>query len=725
MSRSVFLGLVLLVLVGGAAFGQDPGLPDSLIFGNLDGSIILASLNTDVVISVWAKTDDSVAFVHIPLGTDNDYIATRLGGQVFAPLTSWDDISFLTPNYDYPTNGISSQSILGWSDLYGGPNPMLHTNYAWVRIAEFRMHTTSDVNILGDTMETFPGANPQNGTLIFSDASGTFNWVPVTRYAKLYFPPNNPPVFNSPSSGSITVDEGFEVSYVVDCTDEDDDSMTLNVDFSGTGYTFQQLINVPGHIQYRFRWVVPQGADSTYSLTFTVDDGQGGVVDCNIDMAITRSGLVAASMTAVPGASIVMPVSLNNSGSTSSVGAFEILLGWNYEVLTLSSVTRSSRLSTWEYFNANIDDAGPGTVRVVGLANNYGGPFAPPLAPGTGTIFNLNFALSSDEGLIGATLPVVFLTQDVTDNTLADSSGYLLIHPELTDGSVRVIGPGQVTVGDINLNGIPYETGDVVLFINHLINPTMFPFTSVQIQASDINSDGIPRTVADLVLLLNIVNGNIPPPPKPDIGDALVEFSLPETGDGGFELLMNSSVPVAAVLTRIDHRGVELGAIQNQSDLQFAYHDDGQVLSVLIYDQSVSRVISGESRLLSFRALGSYQAGTIVIAEMQASDQGGRLVSSRPAVPREYALFESYPNPFNSATKIGFALAAEGRVSIDIFDINGRMVRNLLNADYKPGRYEVVWDGRDNVGSAVVSGIYFYRMKINEFSEVRKATLIK
>jgi len=725
MSRSVLLGLVLLVLVGGAAYGLDPGLPDSLIFGNLDGSVILASLNSDVVISVWAKTDDSVAFVHIPLGTDNDYIATRLGGQVFAPLTQWDDVSFLSPNYNYPTTGISSQSLLGWSDLYGGPNPSLHTNYAWVRVAEFRMRTTSDVNILGDTMATFPGANPQNGTLIFSDASGTYNWVPATIYAKLYFPPNNPPVFTSPSGGNITVDEGFEVSYIVDCTDEDDDPMTLAVDFSGSGYTFQQLINQPGHIQYRFRWVVPQGADSAYGLTFTVDDGQGGIVNLNIGLTISRSGLVAASMTAVPGASIVMPVALNNTGSTSRVGAFEILLGWNYQVLTLSSVTRSSRLSSWEYFYANINDGGPGTVRVVGLANNYGGPFAPPLAPGTGTIFNLNFALAADEGLIGATLPVVFLTQDITDNTLADSSGYLLVHPELTDGSVRVVGPGQVTVGDINLNGIPYETADVVLFINHLINPTMFPFTSVQIQASDINSDGIPRTVADLVLLLNIVNGNIPPPPKPDVENAIVEFSLPETGDGGFELSMNSTVPVAAVLVRIDHRGVELGAIQNHSELQLAHHDDGQVLSVLLFDQSASRAVSGDGRLLSFRALGLYRSGSITLAETQASDQSGRLLSSRPAVPREYALFESYPNPFNSSTKIGFSLAAGGRVLIDVFDINGRAVRHLLNADYEPGRYEVVWDGRDNAGADVVSGIYFYRMKINGFGEVKKTTLIK
>ncbi len=725
MSRSVLLGLVLLVLVGGAAYGQDPGLPDSLVFGNLDGSVILASLNSDVVISVWVKTDDSVAFIHIPLGTDDDYIDTRLGGQFFAPLTSWDDISFLAPNYDYPTTGISSQSILGWSDLYGGPNPYLHTNYAWVRVAEFRLHTTSDVNILGDTTATFPGANPQNGTLVFSDASGTYNWVPATIYARLYFPPNNPPVFTSPSGGNVTVDEGFEVSYIVDCTDEDNDSMTLAVNFSGSGYTFQQLINQPGHIQYRFRWIVPPGADSAYSLTFTVDDGQGGIVNLDIGLTITRPGLVAASMTAVPGASIVLPVALNNSGSSSLVGAFEILLGWNYQVLTLSSVTRSSRLSTWEYFNANIDDAGPGTVRVVGLANNYGGPFAPPLPPGTGTIFNLNFALAADEGLIGATLPVVFLTQDISDNTLADSSGYLLVHPELTDGSVHVIGPGQVTVGDINLNGIPYETADVVLFINHLINPTMFPFTSVQIQASDINSDGIPTTVADLVMLLNIVNGNIPPPPKPDVENAIVEFGLPETGNGGFELFMNSSVPVAAVLVRIDHRGVELSALQNHSELQLAYHDDGQVLSLLLYDQSASRAVCGDSRLLSFRALDSYPAGSVTLVETQAADQSGRLLSSRPAVPSQYALFESYPNPFNSSTRIGFSLAAAGRVLIDVFDINGRIVRRLMNANYEPGRYEVVWDGRDNSGADVVSGIYFYRLKVNDFAEVKKTTLIK
>jgi hypothetical protein len=725
MARTVIFGLLVLALAGGACFAQDPGQPDSIIFGNVDGSMFLASLNADMIIPVWAKTDDSVAFVHCPLGSHNQYITNRNGGTIFTPLTLWDDCSFLAPNVDYPIAGVTNQSLIGWADIGGQPNPILLTNYAWVKIAEFRIHTTSDPTVLGDTTELFPGANQQNGTLIFSDATGSFNWIPKAKYAKIYFPPNDPPVYTSPTGGTYEANRGFEVAYTVDCTDPNGDPLILTVDFPDPNYTWQQLINVAGHIRYKFSWVIPNDADSSYNLRFTVNDGQGGVVNRDLVINVSNVGLVIGSTSAIPGASIQIPVSLNNSGYTSKVGAFEILIHWDSQILTLSSVTRTGRLGSWEYFHVTMNDAGPGSARIVGIADMVNGPVMPPLAPGSGAILNLNFAVSAQENWIGVHAPIQFLTQDLTDNTLADSSGYVLVYPGLTDGGVNVLGPGQVLMGDINLNGIAYETADFVLFVNHLINPSAFPFTSVQTQATDINTDGLTLTVADLVYLLNIINGNILPPLKPAENSASVEL-LVANNNGVLNIQANSNTEIAALYVKINHAGLTLAQPHALCGLEMAYFDNGQTMTVLMYDPECHGLPQGESPLFnSAITAGSAEIGSISITEIQAADPQGRLVGSTAKMPDAYELFGSYPNPFNSTTKISFAIANKAYVDLDIFDVTGRLVKRLAESEFPAGRHELLWNGQDDNNQNVASGIYFYRIKVDNFTEVNKTTLIK
>jgi hypothetical protein len=725
MARTIVFGLLVLALAGGVCFAQDPLQPDSIVFGNLDGSLMLASLNSDLVIPVWVKTDDSVAFIHCPLATENEYIVSRNGGVLYAPLNAWDDCSFIDPDINYPSAGLTSQSILGWSDLYGQPNPVLLTDYMWVKVAEFRIHTTSDPSVLGDTTELLPGANPRNGGLIFSDATGTLNWAPIAQYAKIYFPTNDPPEFTSPAAGTYEANRGFAVSYTVDCTDSNNDPLILTVDFSDPSYTWQQLVNVPGHIRYKFNWVIPNDADSLYNLRFTVNDGQGGIVNLDLVISVTDVGLVIGSTSAIPGASIQIPVSLNNSGYTSKVGAFEILISWDSQIMTLSSVTRTGRLGSWEYFHVNMNDAGPGTARVVGVADMVNGPVAPPLQPGTGPIFNLNYAVSSNERWIGTRTPIQFLTQDLTDNTLADSSGYVLVYPALTDGGVSILGPGQVLLGDINLNGIAYETADFVLFVNHLVNPAAFPFTSVQVQATDINTDGLTLTVADLVYLLNIINGNILPPLKPETNPSSLEIMVAEN-NGIIEVGTNADVELAAVLMKINHTGLALAQPQALCGLQTAYHDDGRTMTILMYDPECRGLSNGQNRLFNVAIVsGNIDIGSITVGEIQAADPQGRPVNGEVQMPQAYDLIGNYPNPFNSSTRISFAIANKAFVDLDVFDVTGRIVRRLAQAEFPAGKHELIWNGQDDFGQNVASGIYFYRIKVDNYIEVNKTTLIK
>jgi hypothetical protein len=94
-------------------------------------------------------------------------------------------------------------------------------------------------------------------------------------------------------------------------------------------------------------------------------------------------------------------------------------------------------------------------------------------------------------------------------------------------------------------------------------------------------------------------------------------------------------------------------------------------------------------------------------------------------VPTTFALNQNYPNPFNPSTTIEFALPQRETVRLDVFDILGRQVSTLVNAEMSAGTWRVVWNGKDANGSPVATGMYIYRIQAGSFSMVKKMLMIK
>ena len=92
---------------------------------------------------------------------------------------------------------------------------------------------------------------------------------------------------------------------------------------------------------------------------------------------------------------------------------------------------------------------------------------------------------------------------------------------------------------------------------------------------------------------------------------------------------------------------------------------------------------------------------------------------------QHFVLHQNYPNPFNPETTISFELAEPDFVSIEIFNTRGQKIRKLLNRHYGTGQHNVAWDGCDEQGRAVSSGVYFYRMQTAQKSLSRKMLLLK
>ncbi|MFA5498360.1 MAG: SBBP repeat-containing protein [Candidatus Cloacimonadia bacterium] len=123
---------------------------------------------------------------------------------------------------------------------------------------------------------------------------------------------------------------------------------------------------------------------------------------------------------------------------------------------------------------------------------------------------------------------------------------------------------------------------------------------------------------------------------------------------------------------------------------------------------------------ITLTSRGSYD---IFIAKLEKDDSVG--VEDYVLASPGTELNRNYPNPFNPETKLNFSLAEPGIVKIDVYNLQGQLLKTLTNAYYPSGHYTVVWDGSDSSNKQVGSGIYFYRMKAKDYIETRRMSLIK
>jgi len=95
-------------------------------------------------------------------------------------------------------------------------------------------------------------------------------------------------------------------------------------------------------------------------------------------------------------------------------------------------------------------------------------------------------------------------------------------------------------------------------------------------------------------------------------------------------------------------------------------------------------------------------------------------------IPETFTVSQNYPNPFNPSTTIKFAIPQQGNVKIEVYDIMGKLINTLINKDMNSGSYTVTWDGKNNSGQQVGSGVYLYRIQAaDNFNAVKKMILLK
>ena len=92
---------------------------------------------------------------------------------------------------------------------------------------------------------------------------------------------------------------------------------------------------------------------------------------------------------------------------------------------------------------------------------------------------------------------------------------------------------------------------------------------------------------------------------------------------------------------------------------------------------------------------------------------------------KTFELFQNYPNPFNPTTQIEYQITSAGHVEVQVFNINGELIKTLTNAELSAGKYSVCWNGKDKNNNSVASGIYIYRVMSGNSILSKKMLLLK
>jgi hypothetical protein len=592
--------------------------------------------------------------------------------------------SFTDINFDYY-----------WSFLSGETFPA--NNFA---------DTSSEFLIVGNTIK---------GRFTVSDTGGT--------------PENNCPVFELPSASSFDINEGATLRFDVRATDEDGDSITLSLDPldpGGLNYSFDTKKG-KGSVTQTFEYTPGfTEAPATRYLNFRAVDEHGCLTTKSITIHVieTEQDLLMASTLqgGVPGSKDrLTPFMITNSVP---IYGFQFTFRWDAAKLAVDSIAATDAISGFSMYTNLGDSAGKATVLVFGLAGQT-------IPVGLDTMVYPAFRV-----LPGA--PPGEVELKIENAREAINPGYPSFPLGMVNGTFWVD-----MFGDCNLD-LAVDVGDIISIVHYILGE--ITFGTRQEQTADANQDSL-INVADLVAMIDMILGRwMGPSPSMYPGPmAYLKLDYEDLLAGSsdeVEVLANLEVPVAGAQLEIEYDPAQVTfkvpRLAERSDhFLVEYRDDGSgKLNLLMYNLSNRPIPAGEGSIISLPAVLSPYASDdvkIQLKKVVLADEKAALIpvgEGAPSIPVAFKLDQNYPNPFNPSTAIKFSLPARSGggylpTTLRVYNVLGQLVRTLVDEPMAAGTHEIIWDGKDDHGSQVASGIYFYKLRSGDYEDTKKMVLMK
>lgn len=566
---------------------------------------------------------------------------------------------------------------------------------------------------------------------------------------------NKLPVLSlSPATTIYNIKQGELVSINVAATDVEGGDIEI---YANGG----NLSGIPNSSLYPSNPITGGGGSVTGTFSFTPDVNQQGnfvfsfyarddssassavqtitvaVEELDLDILYTTSAEGQSPEGGIPGLNeVLVPI---NIVTKKTVYGIQFNMVYDSDNFKLDSIVPTDRIPDWIAVE-NITTT-PGELKVVtfGLAND-------PMVTGT-TSAVMYLAFTVDDYAVPGCSPLVLLDAMQSIDPNPDITGLVM---EVESGTVCVD-----LVGDLNLN-FEIDVDDMTGTVGYLIGD--IDLSRRRFHIADI----VPNDTVNVIDLMGIINTffgwPITPKTQNTLDSYLDEYAtlnirhdeIPSAGITS-EMVIEADLPTEAagveLVIRYNPNTVEMLApelTESSSHFDLRVRDNGEgymkVLMVNWQPWNEDKLIAGGlSDIIklpfvsksSISALDNRQVRITQAFISTGSAKGITVegVNTDPTLPLTFELYQNRPNPFNPVTTIDFYIdgssSAADQVRLEIFNIIGQSVKTLIDESLLPGQHSIEWDGTDNNGSRLASGVYLYRLKIGESSQAKKMMLLK
>jgi parallel beta-helix repeat protein len=307
--------------------------------------------------------------------------------------------------------------------------------------------------------------------------------------------------------------------------------------------------------------------------------------------------------------------------------------------------------------------------------------------------------------------------------------------------------------GDVSLNG-QIQAYDASLILKWGVDSTTNHLNAIQLQAADVTGNGAVSSL-DASFILQYVVGLVGTFPvdsastaAPSMVALLKSTAMAQASIDGGSVERGNQVTVNLSVSGLKGlRGADIALSYNKDQLTPVSVKATQATGSSLIESSMKNGVIRISMASSaaFDAEGAlfqitFQAGDdirgdvnshIAFSQFTVNEKDMKSLTSDGILkikgkPTTFGLSQNYPNPFNPSTTVSYQVPDDGQhVKIAVYSLTGQLVRTLVDADQRAGEYNVVWNGRNDFGQQVSTGIYFFRMMANNFVSVKKMLLVK
>jgi flagellar hook capping protein FlgD len=594
--------------------------------------------------------------------------------------------------------------------------------------------TTGQITLSGLSVGTYSYSATAYGA--DSKTASGFATVTVTGGT----PGTGPSISVSSIAGSYN--QGELIAFTVTATNTSGSQISLNASSLPANAGFGTGGSVTGNspLSGDFTWTPDFNQSGLFSIRFTGVDGGGTTIrdvtvqvnELQFDRLFSTSASGNRPVGGMPGRNeIAFPIDLVTAQTVYGV---QFDMSYPASIITVDSFATTGRIPEYVVYD-NIG-ATPGEILVVtfGLNNEA--------VQDTNTTAILWAYLTLDSNAVPWTDYPIYL-----------ANGRESVNPDPAVGSLPLVTDSGIvqadSLGDVNLDK-SIDVADVVNIVAYIIgNYGLIPR---QFELADIiGNDSV--NVFDLVADINMIF-HIQPNPTlmAPTEEAVIALAYGDMIGGSSELMTVSTEipePLAGVQLEInyDPEAVTLGTPKVMSEVgnyALSSNDNGSGrLKLVMYNMGVSNtdnlVQPGDVDLIEIPIIaktdiesGDKTKIRLTQALMSNSTAASMTVKGVDLpLPSTFVLQQNYPNPFNPTTVIEFSIGSDGsglgqqEVKLDVFNILGQHVKELIDGSYPVGDHSVTWDATDQNGKRIATGIYLYRLIVGDERKTKKMLFLK